>query len=143
MTALRIADAIDALVTALQSALPAVLILDGPPVAEPGHEGIAIGASREDNSVEWTWQPAEIDGDPEEHATITCLAWYGSGDTVFALARDRVVALVGVVDAVLTADRTLAGAVTAAWITGGVLQQEQSGAGALVTCEFSVEFDRY
>jgi hypothetical protein len=135
---------LDALVAALRLApdLAAVDVFDGPQPIAAGGEGIAVGASREDNSVEFTWPPADLAGGDAEHATIACLVWSGSGDTTFAPARLRVAELLDAVDAALSANRTLSGAVTRAWITDGVLQQQQAN-GALVTCEFHVETDLF
>jgi hypothetical protein len=44
---------------------------------------------------------------------------------------------------VLGADPTVSGAVDTASLTGGTWTQEQTGEGALVTCEFRVSLRRF
>jgi hypothetical protein len=137
-----IPQVLDALVAALRLALPAVDVFDGPQSGAVGGEGIAVGTSREDNSVEFTWPAADLAGGDAEHATIACLVWSGSGDSTYQAARQRVAVLLDAVAAALAANRTLGGAVSSAWITGGVWQQ-QAVTGVLVTCEFQVEIDTF
>jgi hypothetical protein len=43
----------------------------------------------------------------------------------------------------LAADRTLGGVADTAYMTGGTWMQEQTGDGALVTCEFRIVIDRF
>lgn len=117
-------------------------VYDGPPVTQAGTEGVAVGASVEDNAVEFTAPPSAMDGTTQDQFTITCLAWSGSGDTTFKPRRDQVDAVLDALELALSADRTLGGVVSTAWITSGNWTQTQAS-GALVTCEFRVDFTRF
>jgi hypothetical protein len=117
-------------------------VLDGPPTSYMYSEGIAVGASREDNSVEFRRNPSSMT-DSNERFDVTCLAWSGSGDTVFKLLRDRCDAFLAAADAALAADRTLGGVVSNAWLVDGAMTQEQTGQGALVMVEFTIEATNY
>lgn len=136
---------LDALVAAFRAApgVSADSVFDGPETAAVRIEGIAVGMSVEDRAVEFTWSYADPGGGDREHGVVSCVAWSGSGDTSFQPHRDRVAELLSAAAAGLAVDRTLGGAVSTAWITGGAFTQEQTGSGALVTAEFRVEFDRF
>jgi hypothetical protein len=113
-------------------------VLDGPAVNYVGTAGVAVGATREDVAVDWSTRPGDLAGDSRQTLPITCLAWSGSGSTSFAPHRTTVAAILTAIEAELAADRDLGGVVSTAWITGGTWMQEQTGSGALVTCEFRV-----
>ena len=115
-----------------------VTVLDGPAVSYVGTAGVAVGATREDVTAEWSTQPSDLGGSSRLTLPISCLAWSGSGSTPFAPHRATVTGVLDVIEAELAADRSLGGAVSTAWITGGTWMQEQTGSGALVTCEFRV-----
>jgi hypothetical protein len=134
--------ACDALVTAFQQATGGD-VFDGPPARLPGSSGVAVGAAREDAASEWSAPPAGLDGSSGEDVTVTCLAWSGGGGVVFKPHRDTVRGLLELADAALAADRSLDGAVSTAYLTGGSWTQEQTGEGALVTCEFRINCRRF
>jgi hypothetical protein len=117
-------------------------VIDGPPVSYMFSEGIAVGASREDNSVEFRRNVSSM-VDSNESFSVTCLAWAGSGDTVFKPLRDRCDSFMTAVDTALGADRTLGEVVSTAWLTDGAMTQEQTGQGALVMVEFTIEATNY
>lgn len=133
---------LDALVAVLRVApgLAGGSVFDGPQVDYAGTVGVAVGATREDLSTEFVMSSAGP-GSTAEQVTVSCLAWSGSGDTVFKPHRDRTGQILDAVESALTADRSLGGVVSTAWITGGSLTQEQTGRGALVTLEFRVTAD--
>jgi hypothetical protein len=135
-------EACDALVAAFSQA-SGIDVFDGPPARLPGSRGIAVGAAREDVSSEWLAPAVDLGGGFGEDLTVTCLAWSGGGGVVFKPHRDAVRGLLDVVVATLGADPTIGGAVDAATLTGGTWTQEQTGEGALVTCEFRVSLRRF
>jgi hypothetical protein len=128
----------DALTTLMNNALGATRVFDGPQVRQVGPSGVAIGATREDVSSEFTSDSSSLGGDVNQGTTITCLAWAGGGGTVFKPYRDTVRDIVTAASDAIAADRTLGGVVSTADLTGGVWMQEQTGEGAVVTCEFRV-----
>lgn len=133
--------ATDAYVRALQASgdLSGVTVLDGPSPKDAGMEGIAVGASRENPAGEFTASPSDMSSDTAHRFALTCLVWARSGETTFSAARNRVVQILGIADAVLAADRTLGGTVSSAWIASGQFQQEIDEHGVLVTIEFRIE----
>lgn len=136
-------DVCDALYRIMSLALGADAVFDGPPAAMPGSSGLAIGATREDTTSDFAAPPAGLSGATSEDLTVTCLAWAGSGDVVFAPMRDRVREITQAVATGITADPTLGHVVDRAEITGGTWMQEQTGEGALVTLEFRVVCTTY
>ena len=133
----------DALTASLSQVLGADSVYDGPSVQDIGSSGLAIGATREDTSAGFSAEASDLAGGVSEGLTITCLAWSGSGDVVFKPARDRVGDIVTATTNRIAADRTLGGAVDTADMTGGTWMQEQTGEGALVTCEFRIVVQKY
>ena len=143
---------LDAIVDALQGSadLAAVLgpgaadrVLDGPAVADlSSPDGVAVGASRQDESIAFQWPAADLVG-IAQHFNINCLAWSGTGSTTFTVCRARVDRILEAVSAALAEDRTLGGLVSQAWITNGLVTQEQTGRGALVVVEFQITVDRF
>jgi len=133
----------DALVTAMGQVLGTDVVFDGTPVRDVGPSGLAIGTTREDVSSAFSASAADLGGGLSEGLTVTCLAWAGSGDTVFKAARDRVGEIVTATTNRITADPTLGGVVDTADVSGGIWQQEQTGEGALVTCEFRILVQQY
>jgi hypothetical protein len=133
----------DALTQSMGLVLGADVVFDGPPVRDVSPYGLAIGATREDDTSSFVAAASDLAGGISESLTVTCLAWSGSGDTVFKPARDQVRDIVAAVSMQLQVDRTLAGAVSTADITGGTWAQEQTGEGALVTCEFRINVQQY
>jgi hypothetical protein len=116
-------------------------IFDGPPATYVGTEGVAVGASIRDESVEFTYPAAGLDSTGDRF-TISCLAWSGSGDTRMKTHRDRVDAILDALESHLDQDRTLGGVVDTAWIVAGSFTQEQNR-GALVTAEFRIQARRF
>lgn len=142
-----IPEVLDALTAIWKTAQPAGLradqVHDGPVVEYIGTEGVAVGASAEDLSVEFSLPSTDLGGGYGERASITCLAWAGSGDTRMKPLRDRVDAVVDALEQALAADRTLGGVVARAEIASGVLSQQQTGRGALVRAEVRVNVTRF
>lgn len=149
---MRVPDVYDALVASWttirdQLGLDGSQIFDGPAVSYAGSEGIAVGATATDTTAEFELGAGALDSDAE-HTTIPCLAWAGHGDTTFTTIRGRVKAMLAVVRTDLARDNhPIYGVVSSAWITGGTFIQDQTRdergiyRGALVTCEFRIEYD--
>lgn len=136
-------EACDTLVAAFKQATGAD-IFDGPPARMPSSTGVAVGATREpDVTSEWQAPSTDMGGGYGEDLTVVCLAWSGGGGVVFKPYRDQVRDLLELVVAALAADRTLGGSVSTVDLTGGTWTQEQTGEGALVTCEFRVHLRRF
>lgn len=133
----------DALTASFGAALGADRAFDGPPARFAGSSGLAIGATREDVSSEFQAPPSGLDGASGEDVTVTCLAWSGDGSTEFKRHRDAVRDILAAAEARLAVDRTLGGAVDTAYLTGGTWLQEQTGEGALVSCEFRISARRF
>lgn len=132
----------DTLVASLVAVLGSGQVFDGPPAQYTDTRGLSVGATRQDESVDWQAPTSDLAGAGETF-TIRCLAWAGSGATVFKPMRDQVAEYLTAVENVLSADRSIGGAVSTAWISGGTWMQEQTGQGALVTCEFRIGCTRY
>ena len=133
----------DALVTSLRLVLGADSVFDGPPVQAVGSSGLSIGATRGDDTTSFSASASDLAGGVSESLTVTCLAWSGSGDVVFKPARYRVGDIVTTTTTRIAADRTLGGVVDTADVVGGTWMQEQTGEGALVTCEFRIFVQQY
>jgi hypothetical protein len=133
----------DALVASFGQVLGPDLIFDGPPVRDVGASGLAIGATRDDDTTAFVAVPSDLASGITEGLTIVCLAWSGSGSTVFKPARDEVGGILTAVATRLVADRTLGGVVDTADLSGGTWTQEQTGAGGLVTCEFKITVQKF
>lgn len=116
-------------------------VYDGPPVTYIGTEGVSVGASRKDDSVEFTYPPSALDSTGDRF-TISCMAWSGSGDVDMKPRRDRVDAILDALERNLAVDRSLGGVVDQAWIVGGSITQEQDR-GALVIAEFRIQARRF
>jgi hypothetical protein len=133
----------DALTTALGQAIGSSNVYDGPPARFLGSSGLAIGATREDVSSEFTSSPAGLSGGSDQDLTVTCLAWSGGGGVVFKPHRDVVRDIVAATTDRVTADQSLGGVVDIAEVTGGTWMQEQTGEGAIVTCEFRINARKF
>jgi hypothetical protein len=141
-----IPEVLDALTAIWKTAQPAGLrpdqVHDGPVVEYVGTEGVAVGASAEDISVEFALPGADLGGGSGERANVVCLVWAGSGDTICKPLRDRVDAVIDALDQAIADDRSLGGVVSHAWLTSGALSQLQTGRGALVRAEIRVTVTR-
>lgn len=143
-----IPEVLDALAAKWQTDPPAGLrpdqVFDGPPAsAYVGTEGVAVGASLDDDDiVAFTRSVADLRGGAREQYPVTCLAWCGSGDTATKPRRDRVVAIVEALEASLATDLTLGGLVSRVWLASGAFQQRQTGRGVLVTAQFQLDVTR-
>lgn len=142
-----IPEVLDALVTRWRTAqdlsgLRPDQVHDGPPTTYVGNEGVAVGASRNDNAIEFAQSATDVAGGQADRFRVTCQAWSSSGDIAMKPRRDRVDAIIDALDSHLAVDRTLGGAVSTAWIVGGAFIQEQNR-GALVIAEFSVSVRRF
>jgi hypothetical protein len=128
----------DALVAKLTIALGTSLVFDGPPSRYVGSTGVAVGATREDMSSEVNFNAADLGGGLNQELSVHVLAWSGSGDTTFKKHRDNVAALIQIVIDTVAGDRSLGGVVSTSDVTSGTWMQEQTGDGALVTCEITI-----
>lgn len=142
-----IPEVLDRLTAIWQAAQPAGLrpdqVHDGPVTQYVGTEGVAVGASAEDLSVELTQPASDVGGGQGERATVTCMIWSGSGSTTFKPLRDRVDAIQDALEQALATDRTLGGVVSYAELTSGAWSQLQTGNGALVRAEIRVAVTRF
>lgn len=138
---LVIPEACDAYYRALVASpdLVGVTVFDGPAALDAGDEGIAVAATREDVAATFAVTASDMASDGANQVSIASLVWVRTGDTTFSTARARASQLFRFAAAALAADRTLGGAVSTAWVTGGNFHQEQSGKGALVVVEFRIE----
>lgn len=118
-------------------------VFDGPPTQYVGLAGVAVGATRQDVASEFLTPPAGLDGASGEDVTVACMAWSGGGDTVFKPHRDAVLGFLTACDRQLAVDRSLGGVVDAAFMAGGTWTQDQTGSGALVTCEFRINIRKF
>lgn len=143
-----IPEVLDALVAKWRDSPPAGLrpdqVFDGPPAAGyVGTEGVAVGASLDDDDVvAFTRAIADLRGGAREQYPVTCLIWCGSGDTATKARRDRVNAILEALEQGLAADLTLGGQVSRVWLTSGAFQQRQTGRGALVTAQLELDVTR-
>lgn len=133
----------DTLTAAMVGAFGPGLVFDGPPAKYVDSKGVALGATRDSESVPWFAPPSDLGGASGEEFSIPCLAWAGWGQITFKPLRDDVAVFLTVAEELLAADRTIGGSVSTAWITGGTWLQEQTGTGALVTCEFRIDCTRF
>jgi hypothetical protein len=136
-------DVCDALTTALGQTIGSSNVYDGPPAQFIGSSGLAIGATREDVSSEFTSSPAGLGGASDQDLTVTCLAWSGGGGVIFKPHRDTVGGIVAATTNRISTDPSLGGVVDTCEVTGGTWAQEQTGEGALVTCEFRVNVRKF
>lgn len=128
----------DALVARLTLALGSSTVFDGPPTRFLGGAGVAVGVTRADMASEFNVNPADVAGGLSEELSIHVLVWSGSGNTTFKQHRDIVAANVQGVFDVITQDRTIGGVVDTSDVTSGTWMQDQTGEGALVTCEITI-----
>lgn len=134
---------VDALTSLLGQTLGGSNVYDGPPAAFVKSSGLSIGATREDVSSEFTQSPVALFGGPDESITVACLAWSGGGGTVFKPHRDTVRSIMSTVGDLISGNPSLGGVCDISDITGGSWTQEQTGEGALVTCEFRIVARRF
>lgn len=144
-------------VLAAAPALEGVPVLDGPKVTESkAAEIIAVGFTGERMSrtgayPETTGPAAEatsvLEGlavSPErETAEIRCMIAVLDGSRDITAARGRAYDLLAACGQAIAANKTLGGAVMAAWVSGHTLDQDQTQKGAVVTVLFSVGTDAY
>lgn len=140
-----IPNLLDAYVAMLQAwpSLEGVIILDGPAVQWTGNEGIAVGASFEDNSGAFRPTAGDITRNDGTSFMLTCVAYAGAGVTTFKPSRDRASYLYDGALGALSADRTMRGSVSTAWLSSGIFRQVQTGSGVLVAIEFQVEASHF
>lgn len=119
------------------------VILDGPSPSDTSMSGIAVGASVDDPSGEFSMPVAAIQGDSGQRYALRCLAWARSGETVWQRTRNRCADIVRLAEATLATDRTIGGSVSSAFIAGGTFDQQMGESGMLVLCEFRIEAVRF
>lgn len=124
-------------------ALEGVQILDGPAVTWVGTSGIAVGASLEEMAGAFHPTAGDVSRNDGTTFTLTSVAWTGAGATAFKASRDRVGVLYDAAVGALSADRTMRGSVSTAWIGSGTFRQIQTGSGVLVVVEFQIEATRF
>lgn len=136
---------LDAYVAMLKQwpALADVQILDGPAAAWVTGVGIAVGASLEEVAGEFRPARGDVTDNDGTTFSLTSVAWSGGGVTEFKAARDRVSVLYDAAIGALSADRSMRGSVSTAWIGSGTFRQVQTGSGVLVAVEFHIQATRF
>jgi hypothetical protein len=144
MPASAIPGAIDALVTALKAATNPrdVQVLDGPPNVDLKGDLIVVGLSIDTSEVDATHEIAGLQSGRQDF-DVMCMtrSWSGSGD--IAARRVRAFALLDAVQAVLTDDLTLGGAVTRARFTQVAYVPALTDRGPLVEIPFAVHIEAF
>jgi len=144
MSTSKLFDVIDALVTTLTSALPSVIVIDGPIVTEieTTDSYLTVGWTPDGEAPTSQQTPA---GMPPVQRTedfdIPCYADAYSGDTDTKSRRDAAKALLSAAENALRMDPSLGGAVSGpgyAQITNVALRQEQGESGLEVGITFHV-----
>lgn len=140
-------DAIAGLLAALRgsAALDGVAVFDGPVVnGSTAMEVITVGytGGEDEDSADATEAIAGLSVQQQrERYVVRCAASVRNGSADMAAARTRAYELVGYVGGVLTADKTLGGAVMKASLGAATLRQAQDSRGALATVVFEVAVD--
>ncbi len=139
--------------TALLSALRTTAFLagaditDGPGLASTANpECLSVGytGGTDEYAIEGTITPEGMAGTRDrENYDIHCSASVLNGDQDLAAARDRALALHGLVGDLLRADSTLGGAVLNASLSDWSLRGDQTNSGALARLRFTVNCDAY
>lgn len=141
MTASTMPAAIDGLLAAVRSrpALADVQTFDGPPRTDMPQKFISIGwgGADEDPAITASDSDAGLEANREDYEVLG-LAYVWSGDQDFKPLRDEAFALVDEVQAAITADITLGGAVMRARLSASVLGQAPIQAGSAVAVRFTV-----
>lgn len=133
-------DALVARWRLLQTGLAASQVLDGPPTSFVGTKGIAVGTTATDTTGQFAYTPSDLSADESEMTSFPNLIWAGSGGGPFRPHRDEVEAILSVIRADIASDRRLGGVVSTCRVVGGVLDQQQTGSGPLVVCEFRIQY---
>jgi hypothetical protein len=137
---------LDALVGAVQSALPGVQVIDGQPAIEVEGDVVCIGFTGQpgEAAVTSTLTREVYARSPDrEQYDIACLASSWRGDVNPKVVRDRAFELLDAVSGVLAADQTLGGTVLRARLSAEMVGQEQTSEGAVCTVGFTVHCDAF
>lgn len=142
LTATQTAVVLDALVTSLTAALPAVEVVDGQPTSQQlnNPDVLLVGFSPSRVAVEVTQDRPDLRGDRRgETLSIVCLASAWRGETAMSPVRQKAVDIVEAVRVALAADTKLGGAVRRAELGFDMsLDQAQTADGATATVEFTL-----
>jgi hypothetical protein len=114
-----------------------VQVVDGPEVAWPEQEFIAVGLSPEDLSVPMTRIPVGLMS-TSESADITCMVRSWTGDTDIRARRERAYQLLDRIQTDLDADPTLSGVCGWAQVSGSIYLPAQTSRGCVVDIVFVV-----
>ena len=135
----KIPAAIDRLVQMLTVGLPAVQVIDGPPIVNLEETGVCIGYA---GSIDMLSVASVSDGAglmaEAETFDINCLAWQRSGEDDIKPVRDGVFAVIASINALLANDRRLGGAVVNAHLRIVDLDQTQTPDGTWAVIAFTV-----
>lgn len=140
----RIPAAIDALVTAWSTALPAALVLDGPgKTADPNRDVLFVGVQdpsgddmlAADAAVSWAGI-GKMSRD--ERFTIWCTAQSVDGAARMQTARNAAFALVAAAETTVTTNSNLGGVVIQGITDQFVFRQHQATSGAIAEVTFGV-----
>ena len=137
---------LDALVQAVQLALPGVQVIDGQPVEELQPDVVMVGFTGQpgEAAITSTLTREVFARSPDrEQYDIACLASSWRGDVDPKVVRDRAFELVDAVAGVLAADQTLGGAVLRARLSAESVIPEQTTDGATCTVGFTVHVDAF
>lgn len=113
-TTSRIPAVLDALVSTLTAALPAVTVIDGPLVRVPDGDYLTVGATPENDrpTGQQTWigvGPTKVRG---EEIDVPCYCDSYSGSTAVSTRRNAAFAILAAAETSLRADPSLGGVLT-------------------------------
>jgi len=139
-----IPTALDALVAAFTAVLD-IEVIDGPPTIEIPLTGLYVGATTDDNKVDFQQTWAGVGGlFRNESFQIPNLLYLRTGDTVLSPVRLALFGHLATIENTLRADPTLGIAgriVRAEFGTSGGLTQLQTKQGCICLVEFSINVD--
>lgn len=139
MQSTQMALVVDALVAAF-AAVPDVAVFDGQPFKLDSPDVLVVGFSAGRVAVEAVQEDADLGGGRSEALSVVCLASTLRGETEMRPVRDRAIAIVDDVQAVLRDNRDLGGVVERAVLGYEMsLDQAQTDAGASATVEFTIK----
>ena len=131
-----------ALSAGLTSGMAGVQVVDGPPTEYARPEIVAVGISAQDVAVESSSADAGLSS-RREGIDVPCMVRVWSGNANLPVLRERAFVLLGAVEAVLSADRTVAGTVTRARVNSYVYNPIRGPEGTAVEIEFRIRVDAF
>lgn len=135
--------AIDAVIAAVQTALPGVQVFDGPPTDDEQNERVFVGWSRNNAATYVSDALTSFQNGVTERFTIPCTAVSWSGDIDMKARRDRAFAMVAAVSAALPGSSGLAAVNADAQIIISSYTPAQTSAGTQALVDFTVTVEAY